>query len=75
LQALISQRELARAGSSATASTASEPPASPMSLNDAKPGEFHFICECFFLTAATLHIGLIKVVSECMNNIKVRASL
>eukprot|EP00803_Ostreobium_quekettii_P005943 evm.model.scf_1775.2 EVM.evm.TU.scf_1775.2 scf_1775:13595-17142(+) len=28
---------------------------------------FHFICECFFLTMNSLHLGLLKVISASMN--------
>ena len=30
------------------------------------PGSsYHFICECFFLTAKGLHLGLIQAITEC----------
>lgn len=28
---------------------------------------YHFICECFFLTAKSLHLGLIKVIQDLYN--------
>ena len=30
----------------------------------AGPASYHFICECFFLTAKGLHLGLVKLVSD-----------
>ena len=26
--------------------------------------EYHFICECFFMTARALHLGVVKLVTE-----------
>ena len=32
---------------------------------------YHFICECFFLTAKSLHLGLIKAITEAAEVYKV----
>ncbi len=28
------------------------------------PGEYHFICECFFMTLKSLHFGLVKMLDD-----------
>jgi hypothetical protein len=35
---------------------------------------YHFICECFFLTAKGLHLGLIKMIQDLYNLARVSAS-
>lgn len=30
-------------------------------------GSYHFICECFFLTAKGLHLGFVKTVQDLYN--------
>jgi hypothetical protein len=35
---------------------------------------YHFICECFFLTARSLHLGLIKMIQDLYNIARVRCS-
>ena len=33
-------------------------------------GKYHFICECFFITAKVLHLGLLKSVREFLENMR-----
>ena len=55
-QELIERQERARAaGASGSAVAVARPQTS------VAPGEWHFICECFWLTSTTLHLGLFKV--------------
>lgn len=35
--------------------------------NAASTPTYHFICECFFLTAKGLHLGLIKIIQDLYN--------
>ena len=30
----------------------------------AGPANYHFVCECFFLTAKGLHLGLVKLLAD-----------
>jgi len=34
------------------------------STSAGSPPEFHFICECFFMTAKALHLGVVKIMNE-----------
>lgn len=34
---------------------------------------YHFICECFFLTARSLHLGFVKTVQDTYNVARVRS--
>ena len=36
---------------------------------------YHFICDCFFLTAKGLHLGLVKLLSDWRMLLMARASL
>jgi len=73
MQQIIERREMARVGSSSGAGS-SEAPARPESAvgvgADGGGGGFHFICECYFFTATTLHLGLMKVISECFSHLQ-----
>ena len=35
-------------------------------------GSYHFICECFFLTARSLHLGLVKTIGDLYSIARVR---
>ena len=67
MQTLLERQELARVGSSAEASSgpggaaAAAAAASPGAPGYGASAGFHFICECYFLTATTMHLGLLKV--------------
>lgn len=37
--------------------------------------EYHFICECFFLTAKGLHLGLLRIINACYEAVQVGACL
>lgn len=41
----------------------------------AGPPSYHFICDCFFLTAKGLHLGLVKLLSDWRMLLMARASL
>ena len=36
-------------------------------------GGYHFICECFFLTARSLHLGFVKTIGDLYSIARVRA--
>lgn len=61
---------MARVGSSYEASTM---PPRPQSV--VASGEYHFICECYFLTSNTLHLGLMKTVHDCMQTLEVSIAI
>ncbi|GBG72540.1 hypothetical protein CBR_g12111 [Chara braunii] len=72
LQQQREQEELKRMGitdqaqASSAASSSSASPSAPQTARSSPtppPGQFHFICECFFLTARVLNLGLLKVVN------------
>ncbi|CAL8466128.1 g5664 [Coccomyxa elongata] len=43
--------------------------------NAASTPTYHFICECFFLTAKGLHLGLIKIIQDLYNLARTQQSL
>ena len=62
----MQQRRASQEGASSSASTSSGATGSrPGSAEAAGNGpSYHFICECFFLTAKGLHLGLSKAITE-----------
>ncbi len=64
----LQQRRASQEGASSSASTSA-----PSGAAGSRPGSagaagngpsYHFICECFFLTAKGLHLGLSKAITE-----------
>ena len=62
----LQQRRASQEGASSSASSSSGAAGShPGSAGATSNGpSFHFICECFFLTAKGLHLGLSKAITE-----------
>jgi hypothetical protein len=62
----MQQRRASQEGASSSASTSAGVAGSrPGSAGAAGNGpSYHFICECFFLTAKGLHLGLSKAITE-----------
>ena len=62
----LQQRRASQEGASSSASTSSGAAGSrPGSAGAAgNSPSYHFICECFFLTAKGLHLGLSKAITE-----------
>jgi hypothetical protein len=61
-QLLIERQERLRAGAAAGSSATAAAAAVVVRPQTAVPaGEWHFICECFWLTSTALHLGLFKV--------------
>lgn len=65
IRALQQQQAAAQASPSASGSSADPSQAAAASPAAAGAGGgFHFICECFFLTARAMHLGVIKCLHE-----------